>query len=215
VAAGQPGPAGSVEAGGGLVEQQHRGPGGQGPVEGQVRPLGVGELDGEAAVAPHPPGDGQVLGHGEVLEQLLGLEGAGQPEAGPAVGREVVDRRPVEQDAAAGGGHEARDGLQGGGLARPVRPDEAGDGAGGQVEVKAGHHVGGAEADPQAPDLEGGGHRRRHPVIPAGASTVTAMRPRPLTSSCQRPMSSRVKTSPFGTSSPPTTAPAMPAMPPR
>ena len=60
-------------------------------------------------------------------EKLDVLEGAGQAQAGPTVGRQALQALPREGDLAAGGGQQAVDEIETGGLARAVGADEAGD----------------------------------------------------------------------------------------
>ena len=131
-----------VEAGEGLVEHQQVGPVDEG--RRQLHPL----LVAEGQVVDLVPGP---VGHAQPLDPLgrgrLGvgrlhprqpaeeLELVGHPHLGieapllghvadPAAG-DVVDGRPVELDVAAVGLGQAEDDAHGGGLARPVAPDQA------------------------------------------------------------------------------------------
>ena len=65
-----------------------------------------------------------VLADGEVLEQFHRLPRAHHPGTGPPVRRQVGQVDTVEQDTAAVR-DESRQGVDGGGLARPVRSDQA------------------------------------------------------------------------------------------
>ena len=68
---------------------------------------------------------GQRLRDGERVEQARVLERAPQAEACPLGGAEVGDVAPGQLDATPGGGEEARDEVEEGGLAGAVGADEA------------------------------------------------------------------------------------------
>ena len=128
---------GVVRPGGGLVEQEEAGPGGQGAGQleqpglaggqgvGRLRRPGaqsdqgqdcVGHRRGVGTIAGPAAADlgrGQdVLAHGEGAEDLEALEGAGDPEAGPLVRLEPGQVRAVEEDAAGAEALQAADGVE-------------------------------------------------------------------------------------------------------
>ena len=77
-----------------------------------------------AGGAERGPGDGEVLEHGEVVEQLGGLERAAKAGLRPAVRSQAVHRPAGKGDGAGVGTHVAGDGVEQRRLAGAVRPDE-------------------------------------------------------------------------------------------
>ncbi len=78
--------------------------------------------------------DGEVLAHRQVVEQLDRLPRPGQTAPGAGVRRQIADVGPGQLDAAAMV-HESGDGVDEGGLAGPVRADQADQLAGLDVEI--------------------------------------------------------------------------------
>ncbi len=168
-----------------LVEQQHRGPAGQGPGELQqpgvaggqrVGPLVglrretdtgqqfVGDVRRTTVDVTHQLGGGEdVVAHGERAEQLQALEGAGHPEAGPLVGGHAGDVVTRQQHPTGGGRLQPGEHVEDGGLAGTVGADETGDLPGLDVEVDLvdGHVT--AEADRDLTRFE-----YRHHTSPSG-----------------------------------------------
>ena len=91
---------------------------------------GAVERGGRAVVAvlvsSAEHGGADVLLDGEVVVELERLERARQPSSHPRVGRERVDRSPLQRNAAVRAG-EARDRVDDARLARAVRSDESDD----------------------------------------------------------------------------------------
>ena len=174
-----------VETGGGLVEERHLGPTDEGQGEGQALLLAPRQAAGRGlalVLQPHPPeqggGVGRVVVVGrEEIEDLGGADAgveatllehhADAADHGGVVGQGVVTQDP---DGARRRPAEALEGLDGGGLARPVRPQEGDHLArfGGERHPVHGHHV--AVGDAQVPDLD----RRRFAhdrTLPTGPGT--------------------------------------------
>src|SRR5207248_5211603 len=76
----------------------------------------------------------QVLEHRHAREGLEALEGAAQPQPGPAMGGQVGDVAAVEAHRSPVGLEQACEAVEQGGLAGAVRADEGGDLAGRDVE---------------------------------------------------------------------------------
>ena len=133
---------GAVQAGGRLVEAQQLRLGHQGAGDAdqlalarrQLRRLGLARPvhadQGESLLgvvlvdAAFLRGDGEVLDHAQVVEQLGRLPGAGKAAARPVVGGQPAQVALAEADASRRV-HEAGDGVDERGLARAVRSDEA------------------------------------------------------------------------------------------
>jgi hypothetical protein len=98
----------------------------------------------------------QVLGDGDVLEELQRLERPAQPGPRPSVGRPAVDALPVQGDAA-GGTREPGDRVDHRRLAGPVRTDQADDLTGLHTQVDVADSDDRAIPDGQPIDLEGRG----------------------------------------------------------
>ena len=101
-------------------------------------------------------GGQDVLTRRERTEHLEALERAGDARSRPDVGLGARDVLAVEHDAPAHGVLQARDHVEHGGLAGPVRTDQPGDLAGLHIEVDAAHGRVPAEADGRATHLEQG-----------------------------------------------------------
>src|SRR6266542_2519851 len=106
-----------------------------------------------AESAPHSR-DGEVLAHGQVTEELDGLEGAAESAAGDLVGGKPVDALAVVEDFALVGPEEAGDQIEDRALARPVGADEAHDRAGGDLERAGAYGTKAAEPLAQAGEGE-------------------------------------------------------------
>src|SRR6185437_607060 len=107
-------------------------------------------------------GHGEVLPDGQVVEQLDRLPGAREAALRPHVRGEPVQRRLAELHGALGP-DEAGDGIDEGGLARAVRPDEADELARLDLQVNPGDRANAAEADRHAARAKDGSHRRHRP----------------------------------------------------
>ena len=130
----------------GLVQQQQPGPVGQGRRQGQLHPHPPGQLldvfrPGQAElvqivpVQPLVPGLKHPAQHRLHVPhpQVLGEEAVVQHHADILFG---AVRIGAQQDGRSGGGlDDAQHGLDQGGLARPVLPDQAHDGPAGHLEV--------------------------------------------------------------------------------
>ena len=79
--------------------------------------------------------DQDVLQHGEGGEQADVLEGAGDAGGQDLVRRQAEQLAALEADGAAGGGHEAGDDVEEGGLAGAVGADDGDDAAVGDGDV--------------------------------------------------------------------------------
>ena len=126
-----------------------------------------------STAAPRPPGrrpvgaatgrlgrHQQVLGHGEVLEQLQGLERAGQAEAGPPVGRRGArPARPSSEMRPAAAGTRPEMASRAVVLPAPLGPMRPVTVPAPQVEVDVGHRLHRPEPHGQAPHLEDAAHR--------------------------------------------------------
>ncbi len=104
-------------------------------------------------------GDHQVLLDGELGEDARLLEGARQALAVEAAGVRLVEAVAVEADGAGIGLEIAGDDVEGGGLARPVRPDKRRDRALGDREAAIVDGAHAAEMLAQPVDFE---ERGRH-----------------------------------------------------
>jgi len=91
----------------------------------------------------------QVLQHREVAEDPGDLEGAPEAERGPPVRPQRGDVLPEQGHAAGGRPQLARQQVEQGGLARPVRPDDAEAGPLGDAQRDVRHGRDAAEAAPQ------------------------------------------------------------------
>src|SRR5581483_3707203 len=170
--------------------------------------------------------DHHVLERGETRERLHELEGAREAEPADRVRLEPHEARALENDRAFRGRVEAGHQVEHGGLAGPVRPDEAHDLAGGDGEIEAAHRDEAAEALGEPAHLEAGrGHARTpaarrpriHPTRPLGRNEITRMSTRPysMMSAPARPRSTARVSSEIGVStndpsSGPATVPAPP-----
>ena len=96
----------------------------------------------------------QVLEHAELREAAGELEGAHQATRDEPVGREAADGLAGQPDLAAIGPVEAGDDVEQGGLAGPVRTDQAGEAAGLDAEIDAVEHLDAVEATRQPADRE-------------------------------------------------------------
>ena len=116
-------------------------------------------------------GDGEVLAHGQVVEQLDRLPRPGQTAPGTDVWRQAGDVGAVQLDRAAML-HESGDGVDERGLAGAVRADQTDQLAGLDVEIDTDHGVHAAERDR---DAAGGQHRAHGSVtIAVGPPAASA-----------------------------------------
>jgi hypothetical protein len=99
-----------------------------------------------ARAATHVRADQDVLGGRELGEDAGGLEGTGKAGADPLVLPRAGDVFTVEEDAAGRRCDLAGDETDAGGLARPIRPDQADDLAAADVEGEIAHGPNAAEA---------------------------------------------------------------------
>ncbi len=146
---GRLGMAGGVEA----LQHRHRPAAQRALLRGEAAAEQPGR--GQALAALARLGDHQVLQHRHPPEQARDLEGAGETHRVQPPGRQAGDVLAAEEHAPAVGAQEARDGGERRALARPVRPDEAGDGALRHREGHAGERGEAAEALLHALQLEG------------------------------------------------------------
>ena len=109
-------------------------------------------------------GDGEVLAHREVREQVVALEAAGEAEACPPVGRGAGDVHPGQMHRAGAGHDLAGDDVEQGGLAGSVRADEPVALAGCELESD---RIGHDERAERVGDRLGVEDRRAHSVTPA------------------------------------------------
>src|SRR5690606_10978359 len=108
----------------------------------------------DTGTGAHVTADGNVLERGHLAEEPDVLEGAGDARLGHLVDRAGLVG-PAAQAEAAGIGHvQAGDDVEEGGLARPVRPDEAVDLAATDPDADVGERLQAAEALVHARDLE-------------------------------------------------------------
>src|SRR5581483_3833516 len=165
---------------------------------------------------------GGLLGHDAVLEdggtvhEPAVLEGADDPELGPAMGGEAGHIPVAGDDAPGGGGDEAGHGVEQRRLAGAVRPDEADDVAvlHGEGDVVDGGQA--TEADGEMADLETHGAGVHSWARPPGSSRMTARRmaestrvshwAAPCSTSGSREKSTAPATTPPTEPSPPTMA---------
>jgi hypothetical protein len=81
------------------------------------------------------PAGEHVFQDGHAAEQLDILEGAGQSQAGPAVGRQTCQVFAFQENGAGGGWKQAVDDIEAGGFAGAVGADEGQDLPGSDVEA--------------------------------------------------------------------------------
>ena len=93
------------------------------------------------------PAHGDVLPHRQAVEQLGALEGAAKAAPRPAGRRLPRDVDIVQRDPPGAGPDEGAAGVEGGGLARPVRADQAGDDAARGLEADRVDRLDAAEPD--------------------------------------------------------------------
>jgi len=125
-------------------------------------------------------GEEEVLGHGEVREERVDLEGPREAERGAPLGREVRHVLAEEDDAAGGGRDLAGDEVEERRLARPVRADDAAalSWFEGQVDLLDRPEPAEGPGDSRDGERRCHGHRRaprRAPTMPFGAKTMTPM----------------------------------------
>jgi hypothetical protein len=89
----------------------------------------VGSASARSPLGPELGGDEQVVADAQPAEQLQPLERAGQPVPGPPRGPHPGDVPALEQDPSRRGTAQPGHDVEQGALARPVRPDQAGDAA--------------------------------------------------------------------------------------
>src|SRR6266536_139642 len=206
-----------------LIEEEEAGVGDEGPRDGEEPLLSSGEAARELAAPVAEDGkasvdliDGLALGgardrvaaeheivlHGHLREEPSRLGQVADPEAHDLVGPAPRDVAAVEDDAARGGREIAERGLEQGGLARAVGPDDAHDRPvrdleGGRLNdlelAVAGAHRFKLELDglrappaPRVPHFQGGPRSRadRHESLPAALPRSSCRDPSPR--SCRR-----------------------------
>ncbi len=113
-----------------------------------------------------------VLAHRHIAKGLGHLKSAVDAELRQLVHRHLVHRLAVERNTAAVGAVQARDDIDGRGLARAVGPDQTDDLARREAEAHVVEHHMAAEALVHALKLKEGFRRHAHP----SASTATARR---------------------------------------
>ena len=116
--------------------------------------LGVEEHLADGGMGPHMVGGGDVLEHREVTEQGVELEGAPDAHLGHLVGLGLGDVLAAVDDVPAGGGVDAGDEVEEGGLARAVGAQEAFDLPFLDVEIQVVHDSQPAKALGQAGGLQ-------------------------------------------------------------
>ena len=129
------------------------------------------QLGGEREERRALGGHGEVLAHGEVVEQLGALPGAREPAPRPRVRRQPREIAPVELDAARVA-DEAGDRVDERRLAGAVRPDQADELALLDVDVDVVDGAHAAEADGQA----GGGQDGAHDALAGSDSARSTLR---------------------------------------
>ena len=117
----------------------------------------------------HAQAEPHVVGHAHVREQRVALEDGVH---GPRVRRRVAHRLPVDQERAAGGGLEAADQVEGGGLAAAARSQQREELTLADLEVDAVQRHHGAEALAHIAQLD---RKARHLLRPSDPSATPAI----------------------------------------
>ena len=115
--------------------------------------------------------DLDVVEHAHAPEEGDVLEGAGDPQPGALVGRQVRNVVSVEGDAPARGRVDPADAVEDAGLARAVRADDREEVAGGNVHADAGQGRHAAEVEMQPLEGEQRHARLRAAALRRGART--------------------------------------------
>ena len=129
----------------------------------------------------------QHLLHAELGEEPAVLEGAHDPEGGPLLGQVLDQALAVEPHRAGLGGHQPRDHVEHGGLARPVGPDQPDDGTGLGRQVGAVDRLHAAEGHRHALQVEPGRAPRAAGLAPDGRLTLPPRWPPAPTAGSGRP----------------------------
>ncbi len=130
--------------------------------------------------------DQHVLEHRQLRERPRRLERADEPGACDPVRRAALDRLPEEADRAPLGAEEARDDVEQGRLAGPVRADQRRDRACGDVERRCVDRAQAAEAACHVPHLEQAHSSTissRFPSSPCGRNAISPIRIAPIRAS--------------------------------